>query len=589
MTEYNAERKEVSISEFFDKNKQMLGFDSPQKALFMTVKEAVDNSLDACADKAILPEITVRITELGREKYRVEVEDNGPGIPRKEVENSFGKMLYGSRFFQERQTRGQQGLGISAAILYAQKTTGFPTEIVTKVEGELTAFHFVLDIDIRKNAPHTISVTPEIWEAKHGLKIAITLKGKYVSGKQSVEEYIRETAIANPHSSFHLILPDKTVKIERSINKAPEIPVSVKPHPHGVELGELISIFRENEEKSIESVMEERFSRVTKQTAKSLVEKSKLKNKKIPQMTRDDFENLMNAIKETEFMEPRKDCLSPIGAEGLFKSAMNSFKDYHPAYFSQPVIRGPFVFSGHPFLAEAIAIYGGDLPKEDPIKVLRFANRVPLLYQSGSCAITKAISSIAWNQYGFSQPVKDQIPVGPLIIAVHLASTKIPFTSEAKEAIATVPEIMDSLDILLKGVARQIKTMKKKEAHKNQVEEKFALIEQILPQISIKSSKILNLEPPDIKPIISKVMGVVAFREINGELFAENFTEKVQNFKVVLKGEEQFTEKVKNLKPFQKVKLNFSKEIISSAEIYVDLPEPVLLGAYSLPKVFDNE
>jgi DNA topoisomerase-6 subunit B len=265
-------------------------------------------------------------------------------------------------------------LGISAAILYAQKTTGFPTEIVTKVEGELTAFHFVLDIDIRKNAPHTISVTPEIWEAKHGLKIAITLKGKYVSGKQSVEEYIRETAIANPHSSFHLILPDKTVKIERSINKAPEIPVSVKPHPHGVELGELISIFRENEEKSIESVMEERFSRVTKQTAKSLVEKSKLKNKKIPQMTRDDFENLMNAIKETEFIEPRKDCLSPIGAEGLFKSAMNSFKDYHPAYFSQPVIRGPFVFSGHPFLAEAIAIYGGDLPKEDPIKVLRFAN-----------------------------------------------------------------------------------------------------------------------------------------------------------------------------------------------------------------------
>jgi DNA topoisomerase-6 subunit B len=589
MTDFNAERKEVSISEFFDKNKQMLGFDSPQKALFMTVKEAVDNSLDACADKAILPTITVKITELGKEKYRVEVEDNGPGIPRTEVENSFGKMLYGSRFFQERQTRGQQGLGISAAILYAQKTTGFPTEIVTKVQGELTAFHFVLDIDIRKNSPHSISVTPEIWDVEHGLKITITLKGRYVSGKQSVEEYIRETALANPHSSFHLILPDKSLEIERSINTPPEIPVSVKPHPHGVELGELISIFRENEEKTIESVLEEKFSRVTKQTAKLLVEKSGLKNKKISQMTRDNFEDLMNAIKETEFMEPRKDCLSPIGAEGLFKSAMNSFKDYHPAYFSQPVIRGPFVFSGHPFLVEAIAIYGGDLPKEEPIKVLRFANRVPLLYQSGSCAITKAISSIAWNQYGFSQPVKDQIPVGPLIIAVHIASTKIPFTSEAKEAVATVPEIMDSLDILLKGVARQIKTMKKKEAHKNQVEEKFSLIEQILPQISMKSSKILNLEPPDIKPIISKVMGVVAFREMDGELFAENFTEKVQNFKVVLKGEEQFVDKVKNLKPFQKVKLNFSKEIISSSEIYVDLPEPVLLGAYSLPKVFDNE
>jgi DNA topoisomerase-6 subunit B len=589
MTEFKPERKEVSISEFFDKNKQMLGFDSPQKALFMTVKEAVDNSLDACADNGILPDITVKIEELGKEKYRIEIVDNGPGIKRTEVENSFGKMLYGSRFFEERQTRGQQGLGISAAILYAQKTAGFPTEIVTKTEKDLTAYHFVLDIDIRKNSPHTLSITPEIWDVKSGLRISLTLKGKYISGKQSVEEYVRETAIANPHSSFHLILPDKTIEIARSVEDPPQIPIAVKPHPHGVELGELISIFRENEEETIEEVLEGKFSRVTKHVAKSLVEKSKLGGKKISKLTRDDFEELMKTIKETEFMEPRKDCLSPIGAEGLFKSAMNSFREYHPAYFSQPVIRGPFVFSGHPFLVEAIAIYGGDLPKEDPIKVLRFANRVPLLYQSGSCAITRAISSIMWNQYGFSQPVKDQIPVGPLIVAVHLACTKIPFTSEAKEAIATVPEIMDSLDILLKGVARQIKTMKKKEAHKSQVEEKFALIEQILPQISLKSSKILNLEPPDITRIISKVMGVVAFREVNGELFAENYTEKNQSFKVVLKGEGQFTESVKNLKPFQKVKLNFSKEVINSTEIYVDLPEPVLLGAYSLPKVFSDE
>lgn len=589
MTELDTDRKEVSISEFFDKNKQMLGFDSPQKALFMTVKEAVDNSLDACADSGILPEITVRIEELGKEKYRVEVTDNGPGIERSEVANSFGKMLYGSRFFKERQTRGQQGLGISAAILYAQKTTGFPTEIVTKVEREMTAFHFVLDIDIKKNSPHKISEVPEIWDTKSGLKITLVLKGKYVSGKQSVEEYVRESAIANPHTTFHLILPDKTVDIDRSVDEAPQVPIAVKPHPHGVELGELMSIFKEYENQTIEEVLEDKFSRVTRQTAKSIVEKSKLKDKKISKLTRDDFEELMKAIRETDFMEPRKDCLSPIGAEPLFKSAINSFKEYHPAYFSQAVVRGPFVFSGHPFLVEAIAIYGGDLPKEDPIRVLRFANRVPLLYQSGSCAITRAVSSLAWNQYGFSQPVKDQLPIGPLVIAVHVASTKIPFTSEAKEAIAAVPEIMDSLDLLLRGVARQIKTMRKKEAHKSQVAEKFALIEQILPQIAAKTSKILNLEPPDITPIISKVMGVVAFREIDGELFAENYTEKPHSFKVVLKGEGTFTDGVKNLKPFQKVKLNFSREIVNSSEIYVDLPEPILLGAYTLPKVFKDE
>ncbi|MCL5789226.1 MAG: DNA topoisomerase VI subunit B [Candidatus Thermoplasmatota archaeon] len=589
MRELETDRKEVSISEFFDKNKQMLGFDSPQKALFMTVKEAVDNSLDACADAGILPEISIKIEEAGKERYRVEITDNGPGIVRSEVANSFGKMLYGSRFFKERQTRGQQGLGISAAILYAQKTAGFPTEIITKVEGDLTAFHFVLDIDIKKNSPHVISTTPEIWDVKSGLKIILVLRGKYVSGKQSVEEYIRESAIANPHSTFHLTLPDKRFDIERSVNEPPQIPIAVKPHPHGVELGELISILKEYENEKIEDVLEDKFSRVTKQTAKALVEKSKLKDKKISRMTRDDFEELLKTIRETEFMEPKKDCLSPIGEEPLFKSAMNSFKEYHPAYFSQAVVRGPFVFSGHPFLVEAIAIYGGDLPKEEPIKVLRFANRVPLLYQQGSCAITRAISSLNWNQYGFSQPVKDQLPIGPLIIAVHVASTKIPFTSEAKEAIATVPEIMDALDILLKGVARQIKTMRKKEAHKGQVEEKFALIEQILPQIAAKSSKILGLEPPDITPIISKVMGVVAFREVDGALYAENYTEKLQSFKVVLKGEGTFTETVKNLKPFQKVKLNFSREIVSSTEVYVDLPEPILLGAYSLPKVFNDE
>lgn len=582
-------RKEVSISEFFDKNKQMLGFDSPQKALFMTVKEAVDNSLDACGDYGILPEISIRIKEIGKEKYGVEIIDNGPGIPRKEVGNSFGKMLFGSRFFQERQTRGQQGLGISAAILYAQKTTGFPAEITTKVQGDMTAYHTALEINIRKNQPRIHSAEPIIWEVSHGLKIYLILKGRYVSGKQSVEEYVRETAIANPHATFHLILPDKEEDFPRSIEDKPQIPASVKPHPHGVELGDLIAIFREREKEELENIFADNFSRVTKQTSRNIIRKSGLSGKGVTDLQHKDFESLLKTIKESAFMEPKKDCLSPIGSEALYQSAMVSFKGYNPAYFSQPVVKGPFVYSGHPFLVEAIAVYGGDLPKEEPVKILRIANRVPLLYQAGSCALTKAVASVSWNKYGFSQPVKDQIPVGPLIIVMHIASTKVPFTSEAKEAVATVPEIMSALDVLLKGIARQIRTMKKKEAHKAQIEEKFSLIEQLLPAIADKASKILDLEPPDIRPIISKVMGVVAFREQDGELYAENYTEKRHDFEVVLRGEEEHRQKVKDLEPFEKVKLDFSKETISSSEIYVDLPEKILLGAYTLPKVFKNE
>ena len=583
------ERKAVSISEFFDKNKQMLGFDSPQKALFMTVKEAVDNSLDACGDFGIMPEITVVVENVENDKFRVTVADNGPGIPRREVADSFGKMLYGSRFHIVRQTRGQQGLGISAAIMYAQKTTGQPTEIWTKTKDDLTGFHFVMEINIKRNEPDVHKVEPFVWNVETGLRISLILKGKLVSGKQSVEEYIRETAIANPHATFHLSLPDKKIDLIRSVNESPVIPVAVKPHPHGVELGELMSIFRENEDAPIEKVLSENFSRVTSQTAKEIIGLANLKSAKISSMTQKEFEILWNVMRNYQFMEPNKECLSPIGEEALYKSVSNAFDDLHPAYFSMPVTKGPFVFSGHPFTIEAIAVYGGNIPKEEPVKVMRFANRVPLLYQPGSCAITKAISTVAWNQYGLSQPVKDQLPIGPVIIVVHIASTKIPYTSEAKEAIAPVPEILEALDIVLKGIGRQIRAMRRKEEHKSHIEEKFSLIEQILPAIGSKAASILKLEEPDIRPIISKVMGVIAFREEEGKLTVTNFTETQKSFAVVLKGEREERENVKNLKPFEKITLRFSREMIDSSEIYAGLPDKLLLGAYSLPEVFKNE
>ncbi len=583
------ERRSVSISEFFDKNKQMLGFDSPQKALFMTVKEAIDNSLDACGDSGILPEITVEIENIEDDKFKVTVIDNGPGIPRKEVADSFGKMLYGSRFHMVRQTRGQQGLGITAAILYAQKTSGLPTEIITKTKDDLTAFRFIMEINVKKNEPIIHSTEPYIWNVNSGLKISLTLKGKFVSGKQSVEEYIHQTSIANPHATFHVILPGKRYDINRTINEAPQIPEAVKPHPHGVELGELISILRENENKPIERVLLENFSRITSTISSEIVSRSGLSGKKITDLHQKDFESLWNTMQNFEFMEPKKDSLSPIGDEALYKSVLTSFEDVHPAYFSQPVSKGPFVYSGHPFIIEAIAVYGGDIPKDEPIKILRFANRVPLLYQQGSCAITKAISSISWAQYGLSQPVKDQLPIGPVIMVIHIASTKIPYTSEAKEAVAPVPEILDSLDFVLKKIGRQIRAMKTKEEHKAHVEEKFSLIEQIIPAISKKVSSILDKEEPDIRPIISKVMGVVALRQKDGKLYAENYTDETLSFEVLLKGEKEYRQKVKDLAPFEKIELNFEREIVDSSEIYVSLPDSKLLGAYSLPEVLKNE
>jgi len=589
MKTYEGKARAISIAEFFDKNKQMLGFDSPQKALFMTVKEAVDNSLDACTDASILPKIEISVQPIEKDKFVVEVKDNGPGIPRIEVGNSLGKILYGSRFHAERQTRGQQGIGISAAILYAQRTTGTPVEVITKTKRDLTAYKMKIEIDIKKNEPIIISEEPFIWDVESGLWIKLVLKGKYVNNKQGIEEYIKQTAIANPQTYFMVKLPDKNFEIPRSVNEPPPIPIEIKPHPQGVELGELISIMREFPDSKIEEVLTNSFSRVSLDIARQIVEKVGMEGKKPSELRERDFEALYETIKSFKFMEPRKDCLSPIGSSALYKSVTVSFEEYHPSYFSLPVTKGVYVYSGHPFIIEAIAAYGGNIPKDEPVKVLRFANRVPLLYQAGSCAITKAISSINWNQYGISQPVKDQLPVSPVIIIVHVASSKIPFTNEAKEAIAQVPEIMDALDQALKALGRQIKAMKTKEEHKGKVEEKFSLIEKILPAISQKTAKILNLHEPDIKPIISKVMGVVAFRQLEDSLIIDNFTENEQSFEVHIIGEEKLKFEVRSLKPFERRELKVGKGVLSISEIYATLPDNMLLGAYTLPEAFKNE
>ena len=127
--EMAGKQREISVSEFFLKNRHLLGFDTPAKALVTAVKEAVDNALDACEEAGVLPEIVVEVRgRLGRS--RVTVEDNGPGIVESQISRIFGKLLYGSKFHKFSQSRGQQGMGISAAGMYGQLTVGKPLHII---------------------------------------------------------------------------------------------------------------------------------------------------------------------------------------------------------------------------------------------------------------------------------------------------------------------------------------------------------------------------------------------------------------------------------------------------------------------------
>src|SRR3989337_810988 len=169
--ELSKKQREISVSEFFERNKQILGYDSPTKALLTAVKEGLDNSLDAASDADILPDVLVEVQKVDKDEFLVIIEDNGPGIVKREVPNVFGRLLYGSRFHSRRQSRGQQGLGISGAVMYGQLTTGKPTKVRSKTAEDDVAYEIELILDTKKNRPNVVSEDFVIWEKAHGTRV----------------------------------------------------------------------------------------------------------------------------------------------------------------------------------------------------------------------------------------------------------------------------------------------------------------------------------------------------------------------------------------------------------------------------------
>lgn len=264
-----ARQREISISEFFSKNRHLLGFDNPQKALLTAVKEAVDNSLDACEDAGILPVLKVDIRQLAEDRFRISVEDNGPGIVKAQIPKIFGKLLYGSKFHTLKQARGQQGIGISAAGMYGLITTGKSIVVTSRTGPGKPAHYYEIQIDTRKNAPQVIIDKVVEWDSPHGTKVEIELIGTYKKGRHSVDDYIRQTAIANPHCEIFYNAPDsgEILHLERGSNTLPPEPHEIRPHPHGVELGVLIRMLKETSARQLSAALQRDFSRVSSRVA----------------------------------------------------------------------------------------------------------------------------------------------------------------------------------------------------------------------------------------------------------------------------------------------------------------------------------
>ena len=475
-------QREISIAEFFEKNRHLLGFDNPRKALLTTIKEAVDNALDACEEARIMPEINVELIQLGETRFRIIIEDNGPGIVREQIPKIFAKLLYGSKFHKLAQSRGQQGIGISAAVLYGQLTTGKPANIISKTAANKKAHQFKLKINTQNNNPDVVEDKEVDWDGKdHGTRIEIDLEGAYLKGRQSVDEYLKQTAIVNPHTTFIYTNPEaKQTIFSRATDHLPPEAKEIQPHPYGVELGRLIKMLETTPAKTLQQFLMTEFSKVGAGTAKEICENSALlPNTKPKDFSREMAENLYNGILKTKIMTPSTDCLSPIGEELLERSLKKEINAEFYAATTRPV----FVYRGNPFQIEIGIAYGGDQPKEDLISLLRFANRVPLLYQQGACAFTKSVISTAWKPYGLSQS-QGSLPVGPMTIILHIASVWVPFTSESKEALTHYPEIIKEIKLALQEVGRKLQAyVHKKVKVQNQLE-RANMFDNYIPEVA---------------------------------------------------------------------------------------------------------
>src|SRR3989344_213825 len=494
--EFASQQKEISVSEFFLKNRHLLGFDNPSRALMMTVKEAVDNSLDACNEAKILPELMIEVIKITEDRFKVIVEDNGPGIVKEQIPRIFAKLLYGSKFHHLKQNRGQQGIGISASVLYSQLTTGKASVIISKIHKNKPAHYYELKIDTSKNEPHILKDEIKEWNKEHGTRIEIELEAKYQKGRQSVDEYIKGVAIVNPQAKITYITPDsEKIIYERATEELPVEAKEIMPHPYGIELGILIKMLTEASSRTLQGFLTSEFCRIGPGTAKEMCDKAGLKSEMKPRaVSHDQAEKLFRAMQEVKVIAPPTDCLSPIGSALLEKG----LKKELPAEFYITVSRSPVVYRGFPFSIEIGIAFGGELDKESSVKLMRFANRVPLLYQQGACAITEAVTETNWKPYGLQQSGSN-MPVGPAVIVVHMASVWVPFTSEAKDAIAHYDEIIKEIKLALQECGRKLGLYIRKHIHAQEHQERMNLFEKYIPEVASSLAKLSGEKKSNIE------------------------------------------------------------------------------------------
>lgn len=477
-----------STAEYFAKNLQQVGFSSPLKAVLTTLKESVDNSLDACEQHKILPELTIEVVKVGAgstkntDLIKIVVEDNGPGIEQDDLAKVYGEYLASSKFGRGQCSRGQQGIGISAATTWAQMTNARGVQVISKTKSMRKAISAQVDVDIKTNTGIVRNKETIEWKKNNGVRVEFLLDGRIqLNGDGGLLTYIEGTALLNPHATMKYRLGDMDwVTTERVTTTTPEIPEATLPHPHTFKLGEFITHATLYGKISLAKFLKTGFSRISDQSIHDFVKAGlpkSLVEKPISSLSEEDFKKAFQAVQATQLMAPSTRSVLTVGEESLSKSINRLGK----VDFFSVVTRKPTICDFKPVVVEvALARFVDRGDSDTPVQLLRFANRVPLQFDKSGCAITWAIESVNWKSYGLQQP-KESLPLGPYIFAVSVVSPFIKFKNASKETIDASEELVEEIRRALMQAGQKLSRHIKHEIKEADLERKLAHIEQFGP------------------------------------------------------------------------------------------------------------
>ena len=492
--------EKISPADFFYRNRDIAGFSSPSRSLYMSIRELVENALDACEVGRILPNIIVELSVEGSSDegvriYKLKVEDNGIGVAAEHVPKAFATVFYGSKYGYK-QSRGTFGLGGTMALLYGQITTNKPATVISSKGGK-KVHKFVLMIDIVKNEPrifeHEVSENENGW---HGTIVEFYLEGDYTNSKAKIIQYFNHTAIANPHASIMFIDPrGRLYYYPRATTKLPEPPRESLPHPVGVDVETMSRLLASTKERSMVSFLMKSFQKVGEKSAKEVLRIAGIDERKKPRkLTHDEVTRLVDAIKKYgRFRMPDPSSLSPIGRDLLEAGIKNMLNPE----FLYIVERPPSSYSGFPFVVEVGLAYGGGIPSSDSVQLYRFANKIPLLYDERADVVWKVVNErIDWSTYKVYFP-------SPLAIVTHICSPKIPYKTVGKEAVADRPEIERELLTAVREAARALRLYLSKIEKRAIVKRRLDVYARYLPLIAKFSAELADKKKP---PKIDKLL-----------------------------------------------------------------------------------